>query len=240
MRSGAIEAARDSVPSSRSSAQGFSIRPCVFEGLLETFLPRAQHHPRFQFASTCIAVKPIRSHLSSHPTARQNGIPPQYPLLELQHKLIPIQSVALKSIRSIAPLLDRVLVQRVKAEAKTAGGIFLPETAVKELNEAKVMAVGPGALDRDGKRITPSVQAGDRVIIPQVSDRNTRLDMTQCGRALSREGDIDGCAHLARGYLRMVDADECYSLVAALSRLATRSTLCSGTMSKFSVSASRV
>lgn len=59
--------------------------------------------------------------------------------------------------------------QRVKAEAKTAGGIFLPETAVKELNEAKVMAVGPGALDRDGKRITPSVQAGDRVIIPQVS-----------------------------------------------------------------------
>lgn len=74
---------------------------------------------------------------------------------------------AIKSIRSIAPLLDRILVQRLKPEAKTATGIFLPETAVKELNEAKVLAVGPGAFDRDGKRITPSVQVGDKVLIPQ-------------------------------------------------------------------------
>ena len=43
----------------------------------------------------------------------------------------------------------------------------MPESSVKELNEAKVLAVGPGALDRDGKRITPSVQAGDKVIVPQ-------------------------------------------------------------------------
>lgn len=76
-------------------------------------------------------------------------------------------STALKSIKSLAPLLDRVLVQRIKAEAKTASGIFLPESSVKELNEAKVLAVGPGALDRDGKRITPSVQPGDKVLIPQ-------------------------------------------------------------------------
>merc|ERR1711977_782159 len=60
-------------------------------------------------------------------------------------------TTALKSIKSLAPLLDRVLVQRVKAEAKTAGGLFLPETAVKELNETKVLAVGPG----------------DKVLIPQ-------------------------------------------------------------------------
>jgi chaperonin GroES len=75
---------------------------------------------------------------------------------------------AIKSIRSIAPLLDRILVQRIKPEAKTATGIFLPETAVKELNEAKVLAVGPGAIDKEGKRITPSVQPGDKVLIPQV------------------------------------------------------------------------
>ncbi|KAL6706802.1 mitochondrial heat shock protein Hsp10 [Coniothyrium glycines] len=74
---------------------------------------------------------------------------------------------AIKSIRSIAPLLDRILVQRLKPEAKTATGIFLPETAVKELNEAKVIAVGPGALDRDGKRVAPSVSVGDKVLIPQ-------------------------------------------------------------------------
>lgn len=59
--------------------------------------------------------------------------------------------------------------QRIKAEAKTAGGIFLPESSVKELNEAKVLAVGPGATDRDGKRIPMGVSAGDKVLIPQVS-----------------------------------------------------------------------
>jgi len=76
-------------------------------------------------------------------------------------------STALKSIKSLMPLLDRVLVQRVKADVKTAGGIFLPESSVKELNEAKVLAVGPGGLDRDGKRITMSVNPGDKVLIPQ-------------------------------------------------------------------------
>ncbi|KAF2401463.1 10 kDa heat shock protein, mitochondrial [Trichodelitschia bisporula] len=76
-------------------------------------------------------------------------------------------SLAVKSIKSLAPLLDRVLVQRVKAEAKTAGGIFLPEASVKELNEARVLAVGPGGYDKDGKRIAVSVQPGDKVLIPQ-------------------------------------------------------------------------
>lgn len=78
------------------------------------------------------------------------------------------QTTALKSIKSLAPLLDRILVQRIKAESKTAGGIFLPESSVKELNEAKVLAVGPGGLDKEGKRVTPSVAPGDKVLIPQV------------------------------------------------------------------------
>lgn len=56
----------------------------------------------------------------------------------------------------------------MKAEAKTAGGIFLPESSVKELNEANVLAVGPGGLDKEGKRITMSVGPGDKVLIPQV------------------------------------------------------------------------
>lgn len=78
------------------------------------------------------------------------------------------QATSIRSIRSLVPLLDRVLVQRIKAEAKTASGIYLPESSVKELNEAKVLAVGPGALDKDGKRVPMSVAAGDRVLIPQV------------------------------------------------------------------------
>ncbi|KAJ5102295.1 10 kDa heat shock protein [Penicillium alfredii] len=60
---------------------------------------------------------------------------------------------ALRNIKSLAPLLDRVLVQRIKPEAKTASGIFLPESSVKEQNEAKVLAVGPGLLNTEGKRL---------------------------------------------------------------------------------------
>ncbi|CAK7239540.1 MAG: Nitrogen permease reactivator protein [Sporothrix thermara] len=73
----------------------------------------------------------------------------------------------LRSIKSLVPLLDRVLVQRAKSEAKTASGIFLPESSVKDLNEARVLAVGPGALDKDGKRTPMGVAAGDKVLIPQ-------------------------------------------------------------------------
>ncbi|EPS33058.1 10 kDa heat shock protein [Penicillium oxalicum] len=73
----------------------------------------------------------------------------------------------LRNIKSLAPLLDRVLVQRIKPEAKTASGIFLPESSVKEQNEAKVLAVGPGLLTKDGQRIPMGVNAGDKVLIPQ-------------------------------------------------------------------------
>ena len=62
-----------------------------------------------------------------------------------------------------------MLVQRIKAEQKTASGIFLPESSVKELNEAKVLAVGPGGMDKEGKRIPCGVKVGDKVLIPQVS-----------------------------------------------------------------------
>ncbi|CAN8102171.1 unnamed protein product [Discula destructiva] len=75
-------------------------------------------------------------------------------------------STSIRSVKSLVPLLDRVLVQRIKAQAKTASGIYLPESSVKELNEAKVLAVGPGALDKEGKRLPIGVQAGDRVLIP--------------------------------------------------------------------------
>lgn len=61
--------------------------------------------------------------------------------------------------------------QRVKAEAKTASGIFLPESSVEKLNEARVLAVGPGALDKKGNRLPMGVKEGDRVLIPQVGTR---------------------------------------------------------------------
>ena len=97
-------------------------------------------------------------------------------------KLIPAQTTALKSIKSLAPLLDRILVQRIKAETKTASGIYLPESSVKELNEAKVLAVGPGGLDKEGKRVTPSVTPGDKVLIPQVG---YRFEVAICRKKLA-------------------------------------------------------
>ncbi len=72
--------------------------------------------------------------------------------------------------------------QRIKAETKTAGGIFLPESSVKELNEARVLAVGPGGLDKEGKRVSCSVAPGDKVLIPQV--RSCLSETGQSGRCL--------------------------------------------------------
>ncbi|KAJ7575271.1 hsp10-like protein [Mycena floridula] len=72
-----------------------------------------------------------------------------------------------KSIKAVIPLLDRVLVQRFKPETKTASGIFLPSTATSSpLPEATVIAVGPGAPNKDGAVIPTTVKAGDRVLLP--------------------------------------------------------------------------
>ncbi|EAU84974.1 hsp10-like protein [Coprinopsis cinerea okayama7 len=72
-----------------------------------------------------------------------------------------------KSIRSLVPLLDRVLVQRFKPETKTASGIFLPSSATNNpLPEATVIAVGPGAPNKDGVIVPTTVKAGDRVLLP--------------------------------------------------------------------------
>ncbi|GHJ90003.1 hypothetical protein NliqN6_6405 [Naganishia liquefaciens] len=78
-------------------------------------------------------------------------------------------SATFKNIKSLAPLLDRVLVQRFKPETKTATGIFLPSSATQNpLPEATVIAVGPGAPRKDGSgEVQPvSVKPGDRVLLP--------------------------------------------------------------------------
>ncbi|KAE9390731.1 chaperonin Cpn10 [Gymnopus androsaceus JB14] len=72
-----------------------------------------------------------------------------------------------KSIKAVVPLLDRVLVQRFKPETKTAAGIFLPTSATSTpLPEATVIAVGPGAPNKDGKIVPTQVKAGDKVLLP--------------------------------------------------------------------------
>ena len=62
------------------------------------------------------------------------------------------------------PLHDRVLVRRVEAEEKTAGGIIIPDTAKEKPQEGKVLAVGPGRIDDKGNRVPLDVAVGDVVI----------------------------------------------------------------------------
>ncbi|ODV90039.1 hypothetical protein CANCADRAFT_99888 [Tortispora caseinolytica NRRL Y-17796] len=72
----------------------------------------------------------------------------------------------LRNVKSITPLMDRVLVQRLKAENKTASGLYIPEKNVEKLSEASVLAVGPGRTTPEGNIVSPAVKVGDRVLIP--------------------------------------------------------------------------
>ncbi len=74
------------------------------------------------------------------------------------------------------PLHDRVVVRRVEEEAKTAGGIIIPDTAQEKPSQGEVIAVGPGARGDDGKVIAPDVKTGDRVIFGKWSGTEITLD----------------------------------------------------------------
>ena len=74
------------------------------------------------------------------------------------------------------PLHDRVLIRRVEQEAKTAGGIIIPDTAKEKPMEGEVIAVGPGARDENGKLQPLDVKAGDRVLFGKWSGTEVRLD----------------------------------------------------------------
>ncbi|PPR02882.1 hypothetical protein CVT24_002304 [Panaeolus cyanescens] len=105
--------------------------------------------------------------LHAYPAHHITCLPPRPELQPPQPELQPPRPTPLTSIKSVVPLFDRVLVQRFKPETKTATGIFLPTSATSNpLPEATVIAVGPGAPNKDGKFIQPAVKAGDRVLLP--------------------------------------------------------------------------
>lgn len=78
---------------------------------------------------------------------------------------------------SIRPLHDRVLVKRITEEAEEVrGGIIIPDSAKEKPQEADVIAVGPGKLTDDGKRLPIDVKAGDRVLVGKYSGSEIKLD----------------------------------------------------------------
>ncbi|MEW6269930.1 MAG: co-chaperone GroES [Thermodesulfobacteriota bacterium] len=90
----------------------------------------------------------------------------------------------------IRPLQDRVIVKRVAEEEKSKGGIIIPDTAKEKPQEGKVVAVGKGKVDDDGKVRPLDVKAGDRVLFGKYSGTEIKLDGEE--HLILREDDILG------------------------------------------------
>jgi chaperonin GroES len=88
------------------------------------------------------------------------------------------------------PLGDRVLVKRVEEEAKTKGGIIIPDTAKEKPQEGLVLSVGPGARDESGKRIEADVKVGDRILFGKWSGTEVKIDGEDL--IIMKESDILG------------------------------------------------
>ena len=90
----------------------------------------------------------------------------------------------------LKPLNDRVVVVRIDEEEKTSGGIIIPDTAKEKPQEGKVIAVGAGKLDENGKRIPLEVKTNDRVLFGKYSGNEIKIDGVE--HLIMREDDILG------------------------------------------------
>jgi len=88
------------------------------------------------------------------------------------------------------PLHDRVLVRRVEEEAKTAGGIIIPDTAKEKPMEGEVVAVGAGARNEKGEVVPMDVKAGDRILFGKWSGTEVKIDGEEL--IIMKESDIMG------------------------------------------------
>jgi chaperonin GroES len=88
----------------------------------------------------------------------------------------------------LKPLNDRVLVKRLEGEEKTAGGLFIPDTAKEKPSKGEVVAVGPGKAADDGKIIAMTVKAGNQVLFNKYAGTEIKLDGVE--HLVMREDDI--------------------------------------------------
>jgi chaperonin GroES len=77
---------------------------------------------------------------------------------------------------SVKPLGDRVLLQRIEEAEEIKGGIIIPDSAKEKPQEAKVIALGTGALDKDGKKVAFNVKVGDKVLVGKYAGTEVKLD----------------------------------------------------------------
>lgn len=95
------------------------------------------------------------------------------------------------------PLHDRVVVRRVESEAKTAGGIIIPDTAKEKPQEGEIIAVGPGARDEQGKIVALDVKAGDRILFGKWSGTEVKIGGEDL--LIMKESDIMGIVDCCGG-----------------------------------------
>ncbi len=88
----------------------------------------------------------------------------------------------------VRPLHDRILVKRVEEETKTKGGIIIPDSAKEKPQEGQVVAVGPGKVTDEGKRVAPEVKAGDRILFGKYSGTEIKIEGEE--HLILREDDI--------------------------------------------------
>ena len=88
------------------------------------------------------------------------------------------------------PLHDRVVVKRIEAEEKTAGGIIIPDTAKEKPMQGEIVAVGPGGRDENGKLIPIDVKSGDKVLFGKWSGTEVKIDGHEL--LIMKESDIMG------------------------------------------------
>jgi chaperonin GroES len=79
----------------------------------------------------------------------------------------------------IVPLSDRIVVKNVQAEETTASGLVIPDTAKEKPQQGEVVAVGPGRLDDNGKRVPMDVAVGDRILYAKYSGNDVKIDQTE-------------------------------------------------------------
>ncbi|MBI5249813.1 MAG: co-chaperone GroES [Desulfomonile tiedjei] len=90
----------------------------------------------------------------------------------------------------LRPLHDRILVERIESEEKTSGGIILPDSAKEKPQQGKVMAVGAGKKDENGKLIPMDVKVGDKILFGKYSGSEIKIEGTEY--LIMREDDVLG------------------------------------------------
>lgn len=91
---------------------------------------------------------------------------------------------------NIKPLHDRIIVERIEEETKTAGGLIIPDTAKEKPQQGKVVAVGKGKVTEDGKVLAMDVKEGDRILFGKYSGTEVKLDGKEF--LIMREDDVHG------------------------------------------------